>query len=208
MIIKRGLPVFIAVFIGLLTLVGLVLPLPQLNNLLLSWATFLLSVALLIGVLNLFFVHLRRLLRQRNLYSGILMGSMLAVFGLAVTDSLSITTDGVNTIFNQIQFPLEAALASLMAFFLLTSGFQLLKRQRNKWSLLFILTAILVLIINIITSFALIPESIRQIGNQISRLLRDVIATAGMRGLLIGIALGTVMLSIRLLLGMERPYNK
>ncbi len=208
MIIKRGLPVFIAVFIGLLTLVGLVLPLPQLNTLLLSWASFLLSVALLVGVLNLFFVHTQRLLRQRNLYSGILMGSMLAVFGLAVTDMLSITSDGVNTVFNQIQFPLEAALASLMSFFLLMSGFQLLKRQRNRWSLLFILTAILLLTINIIVSFALIPEPIRQIGNQISRVLHDIVATAGMRGLLIGIALGTVMLSIRLLLGMERPYNK
>ncbi len=208
MIIKRGLPIFLAVFIGLLTLVGLVLPLPQLNTLLLSWTAFLLSVALLVGVLNLFFVHTRRLLRQRNLYSGILMGSMLAVFGLAVTDALSITSGGVNTVFNQIQFPLEAALASLMSFFLLMSGFQLLKRQRNGWSWLFILTAILLLTINILVSLALIPEPIRQIGNQISRLLHDVVATAGMRGLLIGIALGTVMLSIRLLLGMERPYNK
>ena len=84
----------------------------------------------------------------------------------------------------------------------------MLKRQRNKWALLFILTAILSLIINIMVSFVLIPEPVRQISSQISRLLQDVVATAGMRGLLIGIALGTSMLSIRLLLGMERPYNK
>jgi hypothetical protein len=29
-----------------------------------------------------------------------------------------------------------------------------------------------------------------------------------MRGLLIGVAIGTIMLSLRVLVGLERPYNK
>ncbi|MCP5099434.1 MAG: hypothetical protein GY943_28095 [Chloroflexi bacterium] len=210
MIIKRGVPVFIAVLIGLLTLVSLVVSLPQLNNILLNWASVLAAIALLFGVLNLFAIHTKRLFRNRNIYSGILVLSMLAVFVLAVTDTptVGLTNDGVGLVFNWIQFPLEAAFSSLLAFFLLIAGFQFLKRQRNGWSVLFILTAILILLGHVLTTLLLVPDSIQQIADQGRRVIEEVFVTAGMRGILLGIALGTITLSVRLLLGMERPYNK
>ena len=42
---------------------------------------------------------------------------------------------------------------------------------------------------------------------QLGDWLENVVALAGMRGLLIGIALGTITLSIRILAGWERPYQ-
>lgn len=139
MIIKRGVPVFVAIFFGLLTLVGLIIPLPQINQIVLNWAAFLAAIALLLGVLNLLGVHTRRLFRERNLYSAVLVISMLGVFTLAVTDSpqVGLTKNGFETYFNWVQAPLEAALASLLAFLLLVTGFQMLQRQRNGWAFLF-----------------------------------------------------------------------
>ncbi|HEX6383715.1 MAG TPA: hypothetical protein VF177_03495 [Anaerolineae bacterium] len=210
MVLKRGIPVLIAIIFGVLTLLGLLVPLPEMTNLLLSWAGFLAAVALILGVLNLFVVHSTRLLRERNLYSGILILSMFAVAVLAITDSaaINLTEDGVNTVFNLIQAPLEAALASLLAFFLLFAGFRLLKRQRNIWSVLFILTAILILISNALINSTLLPPEASLVFGQIRNAIQNIFVTAGIRGILIGIALGIVTFSIRMLTGLEQPYNK
>ncbi len=210
MVIKRGVPVFIAVFLGILTLLGLVVPLPEVNRIVLNWASFIAAAALLLGILNLFNVHSHRLFKERNLYSGVLILSMLAVFAMAITDSpgIAITQNGVDTIFNWVQAPLESALAALLAFILLITGFQMLRNRRNGYAFLFLLTAMLVLLANVLAVLTLVPAPIRDIVEQFRRLLEEVVVTAGMRGILLGIALGTITLSIRLLLGMERPYNK
>ncbi len=196
--IKRGLPLAIAIAFGLLTLVGLILPLPALTDLILGW----------VGFLNLIAVHVQRTTSENNLYSAVLILSILAVFGLAVTDALSITDNGVAKAFDWIQVPLETALASLMAFFLLFLGFHMLKSQRSVGAVLFWLTATLVLFSNVFIATTLVPASIREIFTQIQAIINDIIVIAGVRGLLIGIALGTITMSVRVLLGFDQPYNK
>jgi hypothetical protein len=42
----------------------------------------------------------------------------------------------------------------------------------------------------------------------VRNLINAIFVTAGMRGILIGVALATITLSLRLLAGLERPYNK
>jgi hypothetical protein len=203
--IKQGFPIFIALLFGLLTLAGLLLNVPAISNIVLGWAGTIVAVALLLGVLNLIFVHTMRAFKGPNIYSGVLVLSMIAVFALAIIDR-----DGLNveTVFNWVQVPLEAALASLLGFFLLFAGFQLLKRQQTFWSILFILSAVLVLLGNAFAMSALLPDNLNQYVLQMRDIIQNVIVTAGMRGLLIGIALGTIILSIRMLFGVDRPYNK
>lgn len=197
---RRGIPVTIAVTIGLATLLGLLLY-PALSDLILGWAAFLAGAALILGILNLLGIHLRRT-AEGNVYSLILVLSMVTVFSLAVTDALEITDGGVGLIFLYVQAPLEAALASLLAFFLLFAGVRLLQHQRNIWSGLFLLTAVLVLL-----SQSPLPTALRVVVAPIASFIDDVLVVAGMRGLLLGVALGTITLSLRLLAGIERPYS-
>jgi hypothetical protein len=206
--IKRGLPLAITIAFGLLTLAGLLLPIPALTDLILGWVGFLAAVALVLGVLNLLAVHVQRATGERNIYSLVLVFSILAVFGLAVTDALSITDNGVTAVFNWIQVPLESALASLMAFFLLFLGFHMLKSQRSVGAILFWVTAVLILFSSVFTTTALLPASVREIFARFQLFVNDIIVLAGVRGLLIGIALGTITMSVRLLLGLDQPYNK
>lgn len=206
--IKRGLPLAIAIAFGLLTLVGLMLPLPALSDLILGWVGFLAAAALVLGVFNLLAVHIQRTTSEKNPYSAILVLSILTVFGLAVTDALSITNNGVARVFDWIQVPLETALASLMAFFLLFLGFHMLKSRRSAGAILFWLTAILILFSNVFISTTLLPVSIRNVFMQIQAIINNIIVMAGVRGLLIGIALGTITMSLRVLLGFDQPYNK
>ena len=199
-LLKRGIPIAVTVIVGLGTLLGLLI-FPPLSNVILGWAAFLAAVALVLGILNLLHIHLRRVVGG-NIYSLLLVLSMLTVFALAVTDGLGVTEDGVGFIFTYVQAPLEAALASLLAFFLLFAGVRLLQRQRNLWAILFLLTALLVML-----SQSPLPEALNEFVAPINAFVESVLVLAGMRGLLLGVALGTIMLSLRLLAGIERPYS-
>lgn len=205
--LKQSIAVFIAVFFGLITLIALLFNISGISAIILGWASFLAAVALILGVLNLLMVHLSRLFKERNLYSGVLLLGMVAVFVTAVLDGIS-SSNNVDTLFNWIQAPLEAALASLLAIFLLLAGVQLLKRQQSRWAILFSLSAIVVLLGQALLTSRFLPTTLRQSVNQMIDFVQNVIVTAGVRGLLIGVALGTVLLSLRLLMGVERPYNK
>lgn len=204
---RQGIAVFIAVFFGLVTLVALLFNVSGISNVILGWVSFLAAIALILGVLNLLLVHLNRLFKERNLYSGVLALGMLGVFGTAVWDSLR-STSHVDMLFRWVQAPLEAALASLLAIFLLMAGVQLLKRQRTGWAFLFSLTAIVMLLGQALLNSRLLPAALRQPVDRAYEFVQNVVVAAGIRGLLIGVALGTLMLSLRLLMGTERPYNK
>lgn len=196
---------FIAIVFGLLTLMSLALPVPlELGTVLLGWAAFLAAIALLLGVVNLLIVHLNRTIYGRNLYSFVLVSSMVAVFALAYFVPEQLTT----VAFHWIQAPMEAALASLLAIFLPLAGFRMLKNNPGGWSLLFLLTAILILLGNTLPNLSLLPASLTTLSQQVNEAIHTLIVTSGMRGILIGVALGTITFSIRLLIGAERPYNK
>jgi len=198
--VRRGIPTIITILFGLVTLIGL-LAVPAVGDVVLGWATFLAAVALVLGIFNLLAIHLRRAAGGSG-YSLLLVLSMLAVFALAVTDTLGLTEDGVSVVFFQVQAPLEAALASLLAFFLLFAGVRLLQQQRNLWSVLFLMAALFFLV-----SQSAWPAALTDVLSPVRRIIDVVLVTAGMRGLLLGIALGAITLSVRLLAGLERPYS-
>ena len=205
--LKQSIAVFIAVFFGLITLIALLFSVSGISAVILGWVSFLAAIALTLGVLNLLIVHLTRLFKERNLYSGVLVLGILAVFATAVLDGLN-SSNNVDKLFNWVQAPLEAALASLLALFLLLAGVQLLKRQPTRWAFLFSLSAIVMLLGQALLASRFLPASLRQALSQMVDFVQNVIVTAGIRGLLIGVALGTFLLSLRLLMGVERPYNK
>lgn len=205
--LKQSIAVFTAVFFGLLTLVALLFNVGGLSSIILGWVSFLAAIALILGVMNLLLVHLNRVFKEQNLYSGMLVLSILGVFAAAVLDGLT-GSDSVNLLFRWVQAPLEAALASLLAVFLLLAGVQLLKRQRTGWAVLFGLTAVLMLLGQALLASRLLPAGLRAPVNQVVEFVQNIVVTAGLRGLLIGVALGTLLLSLRLLMGVERPYNK
>lgn len=199
-ILKRGIPVTIAILIGLVALGGLLFSAP-LVDLLLNWAGFLAAAALILGILNLLSVHIRRA-GEGNGYSLLLVLSMFAVFALAVTDAIGQTQGGVDAAFSLIQAPLEAALASLLAFFLLFAGVRMMRVRRSALAVVFLVSALFFLL-----TWAPLPQALSATLLPIREWVDAVLVISGTRGLMLGIALGVIVLSVRLLIGLERPYS-
>ena len=202
---KQILPFIIAIATGLLALIGFVVGSPAVN-LLLDSAAFLAALALLLGVVNLFWVHSHRLVTRRSIYSLVLLVSMVGVLFLGFTDGRQAI--GLAEAFNWVQRPLEAALASLLAFFLIGAILRLVQQRNDRWSRLFVATVIFILSVTVLASVRFVPASVSALAFRIREFIDGLIVTAGMRGLLIGVALGTIMLSLRVLVGLERPYNQ
>lgn len=74
--------------------------------------------------------------------------------------------------------------------------------------MLFLLTAVFVLAADVLLVTDWLPPRVNDLVIQLEDIVRNVIVLAGIRGLLIGVALGTITLAVRMLIGMERPYNK
>jgi hypothetical protein len=199
-ILKRGIPVTIAVLVGLVTL-GTVLFVPSIADILLNWAGFMAAAALLMGIVNLLAVHVRRG-RQGNAYSIVLVLAIVAVFALAVTDGIGLTQQGVTTVFNLVQVPLEAALASLVAFFLLFAAVRMMRHHAG-WAAIIFLISTLFFLATQLPAVGPLASWLTPVRAWVDA----IIVLSGMRGLLIGIGLGVVTLSVRLLVGFERPYS-
>jgi hypothetical protein len=196
-IIRQTIPRVLAVLFGLFTLLILGLA-PSQAGLFTGWASFLAAVALVLGILNLLSVHLRRIFRG-NFYSLVLVIGLLATLVLGFTGLFG----GAATIFNYVQAPLEAALGALLAFFLFFAALRLLHRNHNLWTVLFVVTVILVLL-----GITSMPAFLSDIFTSINDYISLIFVSAGIRGILIGVALGTITVTLRIIFGSEQPYNK
>lgn len=185
---------------GLLTLIGLLTGvLGGLADLALQIAVMTAGIALLIGVMNLLNVHLRRLLgRQRGaLYSLILILSFLLVIALWLMGG-----DEANLVLLQdVQRSLETALAALLVFALVYGAYRLM-RQRVTWAALLFTGALLIVLVG-----ALPLDGLGAVADVRAWMLQ-VPASAGARGLLIGIALGAIVTAVRVLIGQDRSYRE
>jgi peptidoglycan/LPS O-acetylase OafA/YrhL len=203
---KTLVPTSIAIAVGLLVLIGYFIPIESLQvmrNTLVHWAVILTAFALIAGVVNLLVVHWSKIRRRERggLYSLVLIISLLAT--LAVVVVFGPTSTWSVWIFDNIQAPVESSLMALLAFVLLFAGIRLLRRRLDLFSILFLVTAILVLLGTAPFFFAGQVPVLSQVRN----LIAQVPAAAGARGILLGVSLGILVTGIRILAGSDRPYN-
>lgn len=156
------------------------------------------AFAVLIGILNLLLVHLGRLFsRQRSaLYSLVLLLSFALVVGAyIVRRELSMV------LLETVQVSVESALAGLLLFALVYGAYRLMRRRVSVWGVLFVAVILIVLI-------GALPLPGLQAMSDLSGWLFAVPVSAGARGILLGIALATVVAGVRVLIGQDRSYRE
>jgi len=205
---RKILPIanaIIAVGAGVLVLLGYFLPgiFGSIQSVLIQWAIILAAFALLLGVINLVLVHWKKVSTKQpgNIYSVVLLLSLVLT---VIVVSLSGPTGFWSLwIFNTFQVPVEISLLAVLAIVLVYAGARLISRRPKWYTVLFIVTALIVLLgsapLFVLGEFT--PLS------ALRTWLSQVPAMAGARGLLLGVALGTIATGLRILMGLERPYG-
>jgi hypothetical protein len=207
-VLKRMLPTAIAIAVGVFVLAAVFTSDPRLDafgTYLIDTAVIIAAFALFLGLVNVSRVHARRI-RERGpgrLYSFVLLAAMLIVLAIGLppfSDQPSGPSQpAVQWIFENIQVPIQASLSALLAFFVITAAYRLL-RIRN-------LEAIVMLIVTLLVLVGQITLGLLPVLPDIQDWILAVPAMAGVRGILLGVALGAILTGIRLLLGVERPYG-
>lgn len=214
----------VATIVALVTLLGLAPPpalpepyvttLSQVSTLLIRIVTIVGAFAVIIGVFNLLAVQTFKLTSRTRgaVYSFFTLLAFLLVLGVHAADRagtlkfLTPTNSGDSPIvslalMDAVQVAIESALGGVLFFTLVYSATRLLRRRVNLWNILFIVALLIVLI-------GYIPLANLGVLSSVRDWLLRVPVSAGTRGLLIGVALGTVVVGIRLLLGQDRSFRE
>lgn len=198
--------VFIAMSAGIIVLIGYFIESPVITGLhktLLQWAVILAGVAVLIGVWNMFSVHINKL-KQKN--SGYINSAVFIIFfTITAVVSIPVGLKPVQTIIlNGILIPAEISLLALLSVTLLYALFQLFKTNLNFTTFVFLLTALFVLIgtgpLPVIGQIPFFSDYVRPF-------ITNYLVSGGARGILIGVALGILTTGLRILFGKDRPYG-
>jgi len=193
----------IAIAAGILILSGYFFPaLVGMQTLLLNWAIILTGVAALAGIFNLISVHTDKVRRgeKGGVYSALLVISLIATFFLGII--LRPEHSAMKSLMNGIIIPSEAALLGILTISLIYAAIRLLRRRVDVMSVFFLLTAVFLLFGSATLPFGEIP-----LFGTLARWVTQVWALGGVRGILIGVALGALMTGLRVLFGADRPYG-
>jgi len=227
-LVKKWAPVFIATFTGLLVLVGYLFPTPllvgyrgrptELRDVLIEWAVIVAAFAFVLGAVNILRVHgARAFRRQRGWpYSLVLLIAMLIGAIPPLLEILQWFLGDIplqesidHLIFDHVISPLGASLAALVAFTLTLAAFRLLRARRGLPQVL--LGWLFILIVAVVLIGSAPPTGlIANLGflAEVREWIISVPGMAGMRGLLLGVVLGTVITALRVLVVSDRPHSE
>ena len=209
--IKAPVSTAIAIGVGIVVLAGYFIPsITNIRFILLRAGLVLSAVALLVGIINLLTVHFKKMGSddENSGYSLILVIFLIITLIVGVIDMVQTYISGqpnfqmTNWVFTNIQLPIETSLLAVTAVSLTYAAANILRKRMDLFSITFFLVIILVLL----GSFSIPPATLPFLHAVRDWIVR-VPALGGARGLLLGIALGTITTGIRILMGTDRPYG-
>lgn len=203
-------PTVVTGIAGLITLVSFFnFLLPGLDALrlpLINIAVIVAGVAVVMGFVHLLYTHSHRLRRrQYAFYSLVLIIAAIVTLVVLIIDRVTSPDRTVTRfIFNNLIGPLQSSLGALLAVFLSMAAVRMMRTRRGLGAVWFLLAALVVLITQVpLTALGGLMEPLAVI-----RSVFDAAATGGLRGLLLGVALGTIATAFRVLFFIDRPQSE
>jgi hypothetical protein len=136
----------------------------------------------------------------------VLIVSALAVIILTILERAHVLTgqpSATSVLLESVQVSIESALAGLVLFALVYGAYRMMRRRITLGATLFTVVLLILLI-------AALPLTTP--GTGALAIIRDwlmaVPVSAGSRGILLGIALATVVIGVRVLTGQDRSYRE
>ena len=207
---KKEIPLAITFITGLIIIVTFFIPHQPLGTMqqrLLLWYSIVLGFTLLLGMDSLLRSNIQKISRRVPgwpfalvLIVGFLGTLAVGIYTWVTNESLLSLGSSFMYIYTYFIIPLQATMFSLLAFFIASAAYRAFRARTLEATLLLITAAIVML--------GRVP-----IGAEISRWLpasaewiMEIPQMAAKRGIFIGVALGTIAMSLRVILGLERTY--
>ena len=220
---RRRIPLLITFIVGMVLILGYFIPrgpFGVLNESFSDYFGIIAVFAYILGGGSLIKIHLIRIANR----TGDWQYSMVTIVGFFVTlafglfkfgnpDGLSgevlVAGSGLRFIFEGIYTPLSATMFALLAFFVASASYRAFRARTREATILLIAATIILLGRTPVGGYltAWMPESLSFL--ELPNVANWIMAwpnTAGQRAIMIGIALGVVATSLRIIFGIERTY--
>lgn len=180
----------------------------------LNWARIITPFALVFSTITLLQTHITRIRRQIEHWQY----SFLVFAGIAIMVVVGIPFGPQNPVFewlfNNVQLPMDATMFSLLAFFIASAAYRAF-RARNLEASLLLITAVIVMLGNVpvgdliwnkLISLTPWADTYPDGSSWMKQWILDNPNLSARRGIILGVSLGVISQSIRIILGIERSY--
>lgn len=218
---RREIPLFITFLIGMLLIFAVFIPpIETLGEDFTVFFDIIAVFAFFLGGGNLLRVHLTKLSRKQRDWGfsivtlvGFLGTLIIGLFKIGnpggISAALTAPDSLFQTIFDFILVPLGATMYALLAFFVASASYRAFRAKNREATILLVASFIILLGRTPFGSYvtAWVPDSfsVLQIPNLAIWIMNSA-NLAGQRAIMIGIGLGVVSMSLRVILGIERTY--
>ena len=207
--LRRQLPLLITMITGLLFAGQYYVPHPASEQLLTSatkWLQIVGGFALVLGVTSLFHQHAAKIrLKEEGWgYSLVLYAGMLGTIAVGLWANGKESIEGAATAFGWVYsymlVPLQGTMFAILAFFIASAAYRSF-RARSREAAVLLIAAVIVMMGRVPLGEYLIPLS-----GDVSQWILNVLNASVRRAILIGVSLGAVALSFKIIFGIERSY--
>jgi hypothetical protein len=220
-VIRVTLPVLITSVVGFLLVAAFFFRgLDRVNSDLSEYFNIIAAVAFILGGGNLMRMHLDKVQRRRKGWPYSIVTMVAFLFTLLAglfkignsqgwTGPVELQGSWFNFAYDAMFSPLQSTMFSLLAFFVASASYRAF-RARNVEATLLLGAALIILLGRTFVGGVLtgwLPPSLQFLGiPSLSNWIMSTVNLAGYRAIIIGIGLGVISTSLKILLGIERSY--
>ncbi len=171
-----------------------------------KWLQIIGGFALVLGVTSLFHLHAMKIKRREAGwgYSIVLYAGMLSTIAVGLWANGKESIDGAMTSFGWVysfmMVPLQGTMFAILAFFIASAAYRSF-RARSREAGVLLIAAVIVMMGRVPLGEYLVPLS-----GDVSQWILNVLNASVRRAILIGISLGAIALSFKIIFGVERSY--
>lgn len=202
---KRRFPLIITFLIGGSAAAQYYIPHPVSEQALTEvsvWLRIITGFAMLLGIASLCHIHYQKIksLAAGWGYSAVVFVSMIVTILVGFWAGGAEEGTGLGWIYNNMLVPLQGTMFSILAFFVASAAYRAFRARTTEATVL-LLAAIIVMAGRVpLGEYIFAPSS------SVSDWILNVLNTGARRGIIIGISLGIIATSLKIILGIERAY--
>lgn len=202
---KRTFPLVVTFVLGSSAALQYYIPHPTSEKFLtevVAWQRIILGFAMILGIASLGHVHYKKIAAREAGwgYSLVVYVAMIVTVAVGLWAGGKEEGTGLGWIYNNLLVPLQGTMFSILAFFIASAAYRAFRARTREATVLLVAAAIVM--------FGRVPlgEYLVAGFGRLSDWIMNVLNTAARRAILIGVSLGAIATSIKIIFGIERAY--